>query len=225
MSKLVIFDCDGVLVDSEPISIALMRDHCAAVGVTLTDAQAYAAFLGRPVADAHHAVAQAFGHRMPPIDLAAFQADVLAAFEDRLQPVPGIHQAIAALDAQVCVASSSNLDRIRKSLQLTGLAEMFGDSLFSTDMVARGKPHPDVFLHAAQVMGCPVSDCVVIEDSPAGLTAAKAAGMRSIAFCGGGHAGPAGLADRLGQLIPDILIHSMEQLPQAVEQVFGAQPA
>lgn len=216
LGPLVIFDCDGVLVDSEPISINLLREHCQRLGHALTEEEAYAAFLGRPVADAHKTAFELFGHRIAPIDLVDFQIEVLELFRRRLQPVAGVREALSKVDSSVCVASSSNMQRIRESLEMTGLLQFFEPHIFSTDMVPRGKPAPDVFLYAAAMMGFEPSDTVVVEDSPAGIAAAQAAGMKCIAFCGASHASPAGLVNRLGPMAPDTLIDDMNQLGDAI---------
>lgn len=218
---LVIFDCDGVLVDSEPISINLLREHCRRSGHELTEEEAYAAFVGRPVADAHRTAFELFGYQIDPIDLVDFQIEVLDLFRRKLQPVAGVREALSKLDASVCVASSSNMQRIRESLEMTGLLRFFRTHLFSTDMVSRGKPEPDVFLYAAAMMGFDPSNTVVVEDSPAGIAAAQAAGMKCIAFCGANHASPAGLVNRLRLLNPDMLICEMEQLGDAVRALSG----
>ena len=107
--------------------------------------------------------------------------------------MPGIVEALSRLKVRRCVASSSSLERIRLSLSLTGLLEMLNPHIYSASMVARGKPAPDLFLHAARSMGVRPEDCVVVEDSPAGIDAAKRAGMRVFAFTGGSHAAHAGL--------------------------------
>jgi HAD superfamily hydrolase (TIGR01509 family) len=214
--QLIIFDCDGVLVDSEPISINLLREHCRKSGYELTEKEAYAAFLGRPVADAHRTAFELFGYQLEPIDLVDFQIEVLDLFRRNLRPVAGIREALSRLDASLCVASSSNIQRIRESLEMTGLLRFFRTHLFSTDMVSRGKPEPDVFLYAAAMMGFEPSGTIVVEDSPAGIAAAQAAGMKCIAFCGASHASPAVLVNRLRPLNPNLLISEMEQLGDAV---------
>lgn len=216
---LVIFDCDGVLVDSEPISIGLLISHVAARGVSLTEAQAYKAFLGKPVADAHLHVETMFGKKIDPVDLVDFQMDILRAFREKLRPIKGMKAVLDAMSVQKCVASSSNMARISGSLRLTGLADHFGKNLFSTDQVKRGKPHPDVFLHAAMVMGVAPEQAIVVEDSPAGLSAARAAGMKTIAFVGGSHAEPANLRAHLDHLEPDIMIDDMAQLPASITEL------
>lgn len=216
-SKLLIFDCDGVLVDSELISLGLLIDHCAEHGLTLDIAQACECFLGKPVSQASAEANRIHGTSIPDVDLALFQQRILRKFGEDLQPVPGTLEALEELGAPKCVASSSNPERIAVSIDRTGLARFFQGQLYSTDMVARGKPYPDIFLHAAKAMGFTPSQAIVIEDSPAGLQAAKAAGMATIAFAGGKHAALAGLENRLLSLQPNILIRDMAHLPAAAQ--------
>ncbi|MDB6176289.1 HAD family hydrolase [Paracoccus sp. Z330] len=215
-APLIIFDCDGVLVDSEPISIGLMVEYCAAARFAISVEDAYRSFLGKPVRDAAMHIKRDFGVTIPPIDLEDFQRDILSRFERDLHPVHNVTKALKRLDAPKAVASSSNPDRIHRSLRLTGLDAFFGENIFSTDQVARGKPHPDVFLYAAEKMGFQPHHAIVVEDSPAGLIAAKAAGMRTIGFAGASHAKPADLAAVLAGHDPDSLIDDMNDLQQAI---------
>jgi HAD superfamily hydrolase (TIGR01509 family) len=219
--KLVIFDCDGVLVDSEVISIKLLMLHVATRGVCLSEQQAYRAFLGKPVADAHTYVNEMFGFEIEQVDLVDFQVDILREFRAKLQPVTGLKDALEGIPTAKCVASSSNMARISGSLRLTGLSDFFGQNLFSTDQVKRGKPHPDVFLHAASVMKAEPEQAVVVEDSPAGLMAARAAGMKTIAFVGASHAEPANLREHLAHQKPDIMIDDMAQLPSSISKLLN----
>lgn len=218
-TPLVIFDCDGVLVDSEPISIGLLIEHCRSSGFEITEAQAYEAFLGKPLADAAENAKALFDQEIAPVDLPDFQLKILSNYRTSLKPVLGVSDALASLEVAKCVASSSNLARIRKSLTLTGLHDHFGQHLFSTDLVQRGKPRPDVFLYAAKRMNASPDTSVVVEDSPAGIRAAKAAGMRVIAFCGASHGKPARLKDRLAALQPDLLIDDMSHLKPSIEKL------
>ncbi|MEO9517102.1 MAG: HAD family hydrolase [Paracoccaceae bacterium] len=216
-NHLLIFDCDGVLVDSELISLGLLIDYCAAHGLQLDLKMACACFLGKPVADAAREANRIHGASVPDVDLVEFQREITAQFEKHLRPVNGISDVLSKLTNPKCVASSSNMERIELSLRLTGLESYFDGRLFSTDMVARGKPNPDVFLHAAQEMGFETSSAIVIEDSPAGLQAAKAANMKTIAYAGGNHAAHANLKATLEVLSPDVLIDDMADLSGAID--------
>lgn len=213
---LVIFDCDGVLVDSEPLSLEVMLAVLAEAGCTLDSATGYQEFLGKSLGSVDEWLKRERGVEMTPAMLAAMRQRLLARFERELQPTPGVAEAIAALDLPVCVASSSQPDRIRLSLRVTGLLPLFEPHIFSATMVKNGKPAPDLFLHAAREMGVAPEDCVVIEDSPAGLTAARAAGMRSVAYVGGSHAGPANLRQSVEILAPMAIISDMGDLPQRI---------
>ena len=135
--------------------------------------------------------------------------------------MPGAAEALARLKARRCVASSSSLERIRLSLALTGLLEKLEPHIYSASMVTRGKPAPDLFLHAAKGMGVRPEDCVVVEDSPAGIDAARRAGMRVFAFTGGSHAGHAALAAELEALRPDLTFSDMRLLPDLVAEMGG----
>lgn len=214
--QLVIFDCDGVLVNSEPISIGLLIDHCARSGFKIGEKESYDCFLGRPVADAHLAVKEKYGRSIPPVDLATFQREIMRRFRSELRPVAGVSQALDAITLRKCVASSSSMERIRECLALTKLSAYFEPNLASVDLVERGKPHPDVFLYAADMMNTSADETIVVEDSPAGIRAAKAAGMKIIAFTGGNHSEIAGLKVKLSSLSPDSMIATMTELPAAI---------
>ena len=145
--------------------------------------------------------------------LADMRAELIRRFRSQLKPVPGMAETLRRLGVASCVASSGSLDRIRLSLGLTGLLEMLEPHLYSATMVRRGKPAPDLFLHAARDMGVAAADCVVIEDSPAGIDAAHSAGMRVFAFTGGSHAGHAALVSELATRRPDRTFADMRRLP------------
>jgi HAD superfamily hydrolase (TIGR01509 family) len=147
------------------------------------------------------------------------QARIVAAFETELRPIPGIQKTLEMLRARRCIASSSPLHRIARSLELTGLREYFGEHLFSASMVSRGKPAPDLFLYSAAQMKVEPSKCVVIEDSPSGVLGAKAAGMRVIGFVGGSHCG-VGQAERLREAGAAVVIGAMADLPTVLPDCY-----
>ena len=213
---LVIFDCDGVLVDSETISLSVMLAVLDEAGCTLTPQEGYAHFLGKSLGSVGEWLKRERGVTLTDTLLAEMRLRLLSRFEAELQPIPGVAEAIDALDLPVCVASSSQPDRIRLSLQVTGLLPLFEPQIFSATMVANGKPAPDLFLLAARSMGVDPADCVVIEDSPAGLTAARAAGMRAVGFVGGAHADPANLRREVEKLAPESIIDTMADLPALI---------
>jgi len=209
---LVIFDCDGVLVDSEPISVEVMCEVLGRAGCTLTEAEAYEGMLGKSIATVTEQLKRERGLALTPAHLDEMRSRLHARFRADLRAIRGVAETVAALPCPVCVASSSQPERIRLSLEVTGLAPLFGDHVFSATMVRRGKPAPDLFLHAAASMGVAPEDAVVIEDSVAGIEAARAAGMRVIAFTGGSHAVPARLAQRTAALRPTAQVDNMAAL-------------
>jgi HAD superfamily hydrolase (TIGR01509 family) len=184
--QLVIFDCDGVLVDSETISNDVLAQMLTAEGLPTTLAQARRDYQGLLLSEVLDRAQERLGRQLAPGWLAAYEHERAAVFRRELQPVPGAVetvQRIAAAGADVCVASQGKLEKTRLSLALTGLEALFpADALFSAHTVPRGKPHPDLFLHAAQSMGALPADCVVVEDTPSGVTAAVAAQMRVLGY-------------------------------------------
>jgi HAD superfamily hydrolase (TIGR01509 family) len=215
---LLIFDCDGVLVDSELLANAALAELMSALGHPMTTQQAIETFPGRRLSDVL-ARAEALLSRLIPADLGEQAGKrMLAKFRRELKPVAGVRDAIAALPYPRCVASSSTRERITLSLEVTGLAPLFGTNVFSADAVARGKPAPDLFLAAAHTLGAAPADCIVIEDSPLGIQAARAAGMQAIGFAGASHATEQ-LAVQLEQTGADIVIRAMSDLPTAVERL------
>ncbi len=184
--QLVIFDCDGVLVDSETISNDVLARMLSAEGVATTLAEARRDYQGLLLSEIVEQ-AQARLERPLPADwLGRYARERTIAFERELRPVRGAAPAIERLQHEgvaVCVASQGKLAKTRLSLELTGLRGLFADrALFSAYAVPRGKPHPDLFLHAADVMGADPVRCVVVEDTPSGVTAASSAGMRALGY-------------------------------------------
>lgn len=212
MSGLVIFDCDGVLVDSEPIALRLLLETLAEAGLALDADVARHRFLGRSLASTREILAEDFGLTLSDAALGDMRRRLHAAFRAELRPIPGVAETLAALERPVCVASSSQPERIELSLRVTGLWRWFEGRAFSASMVARGKPAPDLFLHAAAAMGYAPADCLVVEDSPAGIAAAQAAGMRVVAFTGGSHAGSETHRRAVAALGADAVIEDMRAL-------------
>ena len=210
---LIIFDCDGVLVDSEPLAMRTLIAAIGDQGIEITPEYAYRNYLGRSVESISTSLFDTHGE---PLELAAIQAmrtRLYDLYRTDLHASPGLPQILQTLPAPFCVASSSSLERIRLSLELTGLLPNFTDHIFSASMVENGKPAPDLFLHAAHAMGVQSARCLVIEDSPAGIKAARAAGMTVFAYLGGSHAIPGGLAAQTQELNPDAIFHDMHALP------------
>jgi HAD superfamily hydrolase (TIGR01509 family) len=215
---LVIFDCDGVLVDSEPLSISVLVQAMRDSGVEIDEEGAYKRFLGKSLATLIDTLETEFNVFASQEFLDRIRNDLYARFRTELKPIPGVAETLDALDIPRCVASSSQLERIRLSLGLTGLLDRLEPHIFSASMVKRGKPAPDLFLHAARQMGVEPGRCVVVEDSPAGITAARAAGMTVFAFAGGSHAHSAYYHAELDRLSPEVVFDAMEDLIHLVRK-------
>lgn len=215
-APLLIFDCDGVLVDSEPVSIAVLIEMVAHQGVQITPEEAYQRFLGRSVASMTKTLWDEYGIETDIDFLEHMRSALFERFRAELKAINGIAETLDELSVARCVASSSQPERIRYSLGLTGLLERFEPHIFSATMVKNGKPAPDLFLHAAYEMGVAPSNCIVIEDSPAGIIAAKAAGMRVFAFTGGTHARFPAFREQIASLKPDLVFDAMPDLVQLV---------
>jgi len=142
-------------------------------------------------------------------------------FRKELKAIPRVEAVLNAIPVARCVASSSQLERIRLALDVAELRALFEPNIFSASMVQRGKPAPDLFLYAAHAMSVDPERCLVIEDSPAGIAAARSAGMRAFGFVGASHAGPAGLSDALETMGASVVFHDMQQLPQLLQGQFA----
>ncbi|MEU0435446.1 HAD family hydrolase [Streptomyces sp. NPDC006290] len=184
--ELIIFDNDGVLVDSEPISNTLLAAYLTELGHPTSYEDSLRDYMGSAMHRIHDLVLERTGERLPDDFDDVFHARVFAAFERELKPVPGAGQVLEKLAADgvpYCVASSGSHERIRVGHRTTGLDRWFDDSrIFSSQDVGRGKPAPDLFLHAAERMGVRPERCAVVEDSPLGVRAANAAGMDVYGF-------------------------------------------
>jgi HAD superfamily hydrolase (TIGR01509 family) len=181
---LVIFDCDGVLVDSERLAVRVEARLITELGWPLTEDEVLQRFVGRSDAHMHGEIERVLGRSVPEWP-DRYQAELHAAFDAELQPVDGIHDALADLPYGTCVASSGTHEKMKLTLGHTGLLPFFDGRIYSTVEVSRGKPAPDLFLHAAARSGSVPERCVVVEDSRAGVEAARAAGMRSLGYAGG----------------------------------------
>ena len=181
----VIFDCDGVLVDSEKIGVHIDRKVLAEVGINFTVEEVVANFMGKSDKYFIETVESMIGKPVPNIWLEEISRRYQEAFENELTPVPGIVAALDELELPHCVASSGSHEKMRFTLGKTGLLARFENKLFSSTQVERGKPHPDLFLFAAKQMGWEPERCLVVEDSHAGVEAGLAAGMKVAAYAGG----------------------------------------
>ena len=214
---LLIFDCDGVLVDSEVLSCRIDAEFLTEIGVPYTAEEIAQQFLGVSLKTMISRIEAERDCKLPEDFAEQLNRVLFARFETDLKPIEGVREAIRSLPYPRCVASSSTPQRVALSLRVTGLADLF-DNLFSSTQVARGKPAPDLFLHAAAQMNVNPTECVVIEDSAAGVQAAVAAGMRVIGFIGGGHCGP-DHAGKLRQAGAPLVLQQMAALPDAVRSM------
>jgi HAD superfamily hydrolase (TIGR01509 family) len=189
---LVIFDCDGVLVDSERISNDVLAAALRRQGLAISAQEAHDRYRGMFLSGIRADAERRLGAALPPDFVPTFERDREDAFRASLEAVPGAACAVRevrALGFDVCVASQGKLSETELTLRLTGLRDLFGpDALFSAHSVGRGKPAPDLFLHAAATMGWAPERCIVIEDTMIGVEAARAAGMRVIAYAPDGDA-------------------------------------
>jgi HAD superfamily hydrolase (TIGR01509 family) len=213
--ELLIFDCDGVLVDSEFLANELLAEMMTELGHVMTGAQAIPIFTGRSVTDVLALAEGILGRTIPRAVGERYALLLEDRLRSELKPIPGAREAVAALRCRRCVASSSSLKRIRLSLEVTGLAPFFAENIFSATQVAHGKPAPDLYLLAARTMAVAPERCLVVEDSIAGVTAAVSAGMTVIGFTGGAHATP-DLAQKLKGAGAESILSAMSDLPLIV---------
>ena len=186
-ANLVIFDCDGVLIDSEIISAKMLVAELARLGVTIDLDYVARHFLGRSYPTVMQQIREEFGLNLPEAFEEQYRNRLLAAFERDLTIMPGIAEVIGALAVPYCIATSSSPRRARRSLEIVAFPRLEETPLFTASMVEHGKPAPDLFLYAAEKMGVKPADCLVIEDSLNGIRAAHAAGMEVLRFTGGTH--------------------------------------
>lgn len=187
---LLILDCDGVLIDSEIISMEIDARFLTELGMPHTAQEAARRFVGKPHAEFLRTVEIDLGRRLSETELEDHEAEYRRRMLTELRPIAGVREAVTGLGVKYCVASSTHLPVLRRNLTTAGLIDLFEPHIFSASQVARGKPAPDVFLHATSQRGFDPCDCLVIEDSVPGVTAARRAGMRVVGFLGGGHIQP-----------------------------------
>jgi HAD superfamily hydrolase (TIGR01509 family) len=217
---VVIFDCNGVLVDSEPLAAAIVSQELTRAGFPLTPDVVARYFTGRRPADMFAEVEIAARRKLPPNFADAVASTILRRFRTELRATPHAHHALSWLRGPKCVASSSSHERIRVSLESTGLIRFFDENLFSASDVRHGKPASDLFLHAAGKLGVAPSACIVVEDSAVGVAAAVAAGMPVIGFAGGSHFGSQ-LGEHLRAAGARIVIPDLRALKSAVIELRG----
>lgn len=210
---LVIFDCDGVLVDSERLAVRIDLVVLHELGWPLTEDQVIERFVGRSHESMVAQIEAYLGRRLAEDWEERFQHLYRDAFDVELRPVDGVLDALARITTPTCVASSGSHDKMRYTLGLTGLYEHFEGRIFSAQEVPNGKPAPDLFLHAADQMAVAPELCVVVEDSRWGLEAARAAGMRSFGFAG------SVTAAEILQGPHTVVFADMRELPGLIEQL------
>ncbi len=218
----LIFDCDGVLVDSEIIAVDVESHLLTEAGFAITPDEIADRFVGLSYASMLEGLEQQFGRALPIGLIPRIEQLVLDEFPGRLTAVEGIDLLLHESPVPRAVASSSDLDRIHQSLALTSLDRHFDDDLvFSAQMVDRGKPAPDLFLLAAERLGADPASCLVIEDSPHGVTAALSAGMQVVGLLAGSHARPS-LGERLRQAGAEHVAHTVEDLDSVLGRLSQA---
>jgi HAD superfamily hydrolase (TIGR01509 family) len=215
--ELVIFDCDGVLVDSEPLANEVLALLLTEAGLTTTTEEAMANYVGLSMPSVVALAEQRHGGPMPADLIERYHEGVFEAFDRELEAVEGIAEVLDELPWPTCVASSGDHERMRRSLGRTGLYDRFAGRIFSASEVPRGKPHPDLFLHAARRMGATPRGCVVVEDSPFGVQAAVAAGMVVVGYAEGAR------ADRLAAL-GAVPVASVGELPALLAEIDRSGP-
>ncbi|HET8956320.1 MAG TPA: HAD family phosphatase [Solirubrobacterales bacterium] len=209
-AQLVIFDCDGVLVDTEPISNRILAAAISEAGLPIAADEVKREFEAMRLTDIQVRVEERLGRPLGDAWLGDFEARREAAFREGIEPIPGVEEVLRALSAEgrpFCAASQARLEKTELTLGLTGLRRYFEDgALFASTMVVHGKPAPDLFLHAAGAMGFEPADCVVVEDAVPGVRAARAAGMPVFGYA------PEGTGDRLAAAGARVF-DSMDELP------------
>ena len=179
---LVIFDCDGVLIDSEPVASRILSETLTAAGIGISEGEVRRRFTGYSDSDARIICRDELGIADPEPLFSAMSARLYGEFARSLQPMPGIAEVVSSVRQMKCVASNSTLERLRNSLGLFGLWKDFAPHIYSAEMVARPKPAPDLFFLCVETLGVDPARCLVIDDSPHGIAGGVAAGMKAIGF-------------------------------------------
>lgn len=181
--QLVIFDCDGVLVDTEYITSGFLYDYLLSAGVDADRSEVCMTYRGQKISRAIHDVEQRIGRRVPEDFLERFRRETMATIAKEVQPITGVSEALQAISTAMCVASNGPMEKMKLTLKVTRLDRHFREAVFSAYQVKKWKPDPGLFLHAAEKMGRAPKNCLVVEDSIHGVIAARRAGMRSFAYC------------------------------------------
>lgn len=217
MPGLIIFDCDGVLIDSEPLACRSLSEVLAGIGVTMSADEINTELVGISLQGVTGYVRDRFDVALEADFWKAHLGAILDLFAAELKPIDYVPEMLDQISLPKCVASSGRMARLGPALKMTGLYERFRPYIYNAEMVERAKPAPDLFLYAAREMAFPPQDCLVIEDSRAGVSAAVAAGMPVIGFTGGGHSRP-GHGDALVAAGADAVFNHMRQLPDILRR-------
>lgn len=213
---LIIYDCDGTLIDTETIYAEINLKAYHAIGLTHWTLESYVdAMVGIPVSEGRKIIEAEYGAPLPPDFDTNIEREAAVRIHSSLEPMPGVVTAVTAVDGPRCVASSTSISPLKRNLRTAGLIDLFDPHVFSASQVARGKPHPDVFLYAAEQMGAQPRKCLVIEDSVPGVIAARAAGMHVVGFTGVAH-NKARIAGRLREAGAQVVIDHMDEWPGVV---------
>ena len=212
---LIIYDCDGTLIDSEGIACGVCAEALSGIGIPYTTALFAERYAGMPARATWEVVRQKYGVELPEGFNQQINSEIHRRLDTEVLPVAGAREAILSIEGTRCVASSTGLVQLRKNLGTAGLIDLFDPHIFSVSQVKRGKPAPDVFLYAASQLGYDPAHTIVIEDTVAGVTAARRAGMRAIGFTGANHAGE-GTSDRLVAAGAEVVIANMVELAAAI---------
>ena len=216
---LIVFDCDGVLIDSEIVVCRLTAEEFTALGYAVSTEEVIRRFAGRPEREMIADVEADWGRPVPSEFFTRIKARIDQAYATELRIMPGIAGLLDRLRVRSCVASSAYPAKLRLGLETVGLLDRFAPNVVSASLVAQGKPAPDVFIYAAGWMRAPVADCLVIEDSIPGVRAARAAGMRAFGFTGGRHCGP-GHRQHLLDAGAEAVIASFDELDALIPSAF-----
>lgn len=219
--SLLIFDCDGVLIDSEILVCRITSEELTRLGYPIGVDEVIRRFAGRAEPSMIAEVERDWGQPVPPAYYTRVRARIAQSYATELRAIPEVTETLAQIRSPICVASSSYPEKLLAGLRATWLLDRFGDNVVSATRVAHGKPAPDVFIYAAGWMRTPVEQCLVIEDSVPGVHAARAAGMRVLGFVGGRHCGPAH-ASALLDAGAEAVIERMGDLRFAVPEAFGS---
>ena len=215
---LMIFDCDGVVVDSMHLHTEVEAEAYQAIGINITPQELVRRFSGVSDAEVNRILEKETGIAIPSDIALQIDRRKEEVFTQRLKPVAGIRDALMEIrNVPRCIASGTGVDALDHMLEVVKLHDLFAPHIYSSEMVERGKPFPDLFLHAAGKMGYAPTTCLVIEDGIAGVQAGKAAGMRVFGFVGGSHCDD-GHGDQLKAAGAELVFSEMRELPSLIEQ-------